>query len=70
MTASGIVSVITAITALISAIASVFAVVRIQIVKKATNSLVTQLLIEGKAASHAEGVALGMAKARDEIGTV
>jgi hypothetical protein len=63
MSATGVVQIITAITALIGAIAGVLAVIRIQIVRKSTDGIVTKLLIEGKAASHAEGVATGIAQA-------
>ena len=66
MTADDLVQIITAVTALIGAIASVVAVLRIQVIHKATNSLVTQLLIEGKDAARAEGTAIGLQQGRDE----
>lgn len=67
MTTGEFAQVITALTALIGSVAGVFAALRIQIVKKQTNSLVTQLLIEGKDAAHAEGRALGRAEVRAEL---
>lgn len=59
MTGAEIAQVLSAFAAVIGAIASILAVIRIQIVHKATNSIVTKLLIEGKAASRAEGIQQG-----------
>lgn len=67
MTVSEWTQVLTAGTAFVGAIASVLAVIRIQVVHKATNSIVTTMLIEGKSAAHAEGVAAGLQQGRDEI---
>jgi hypothetical protein len=59
MTIAEFTQAVTAFTVLIGAIASVVAAIRIRIVHKATNSIVTKLLIEGKAASRAEGIEEG-----------
>lgn len=66
MTVSEWTQVLTAATAFVAAIASVVALIRIQIVYKATNSIVATLLVEGKSAAHAEGKAAGLEQGRIE----